>query len=61
MKDSIGLSVVALFSFSAIMQKTKIADHGFSGQFKCSGDNKLLIFELGEPMVTKIVEQIIVP
>jgi len=33
----------------------------FSGQFKVQGDNKLLIFELGEPIITKTVEQIIVP
>ncbi len=33
----------------------------FSGQYKAQGDNKLLIFELGEPVITKTVEQIVVP
>lgn len=33
----------------------------FSGQFKCQGDDKLLLFELGEPILTKTVEQIVVP
>lgn len=33
----------------------------FSGQFKRQGNNKLLVFELGEPVVTKTVEQIVVP
>ena len=33
----------------------------FSGQFKVQGDHKLLIFELGEPIITKTVEQIVVP
>lgn len=33
----------------------------FSGQFKCQGDEKLLLFELGEPIITKTVEQIVVP
>lgn len=33
----------------------------FSGQFMEQGDNKLLVFELGEPVITKTVEQIIVP
>ena len=31
----------------------------FSGEFKIQGDNKLLLFELGEPVVTKVKEQII--
>ena len=33
----------------------------FSGQYKAQGDNKLLIFELSEPVITKTVEQIVVP
>lgn len=33
----------------------------FSGQFKCQGENKLLVFELDEPIITKTVEQVIVP
>ncbi len=33
----------------------------FSGEFKEQGDNKLLLFELGEPVITKTVEQIVVP
>ena len=33
----------------------------FSGEFKVQGDNKLLLFELGEPVITKTVEQIVVP
>ena len=33
----------------------------FSGEFKVQGDNKLLIFELGEPVITKTIEQIVVP
>lgn len=33
----------------------------FSGQYKAQGDNKLLIFELAEPVITKTVEQIVVP
>lgn len=33
----------------------------FSGQFKVQGENKLLLFELGEPVITKTVEQIVVP
>ena len=33
----------------------------FSGQYKCQGDNKLLVFELDEPIITKTVEQVIVP
>ncbi len=33
----------------------------FSGEFKVQGENKLLIFELGEPVITKTVEQIVVP
>ena len=40
------------------------ADEGqyrFSGQFLVHGKNKLLVFELGEPVITKTMEQIIVP
>lgn len=33
----------------------------FSGEFKVQGENKLLLFELGEPVITKTVEQIVVP
>ena len=33
----------------------------FSGEFKEQGNNKLLLFELGEPVITKTVEQIVVP
>ena len=33
----------------------------FSGEFKVQGNNKLLVFELGEPVITKTIEQIIVP
>ena len=33
----------------------------FSGEFKVQGVNKLLLFELGEPVITKTVEQIVVP
>ena len=33
----------------------------FSGEFKVQGNNKLLLFELGEPVITKTVEQIVVP
>ena len=33
----------------------------FSGEFKEQGDNKLLLFELGESVITKTVEQIVVP
>ena len=33
----------------------------FSGEFNVQGDNKLLLFELGEPVITKTVEQIVVP
>ena len=33
----------------------------FSGQFSEQGDNKLLIFELDEPIITKTEEQIVVP
>ncbi len=33
----------------------------FSGQFKSRGNDKLLLFELGEPVITKTVEQIVVP
>ena len=33
----------------------------FSGQYREQGGNKLLVFELGEPVITKTVEQIIVP
>ena len=33
----------------------------FSGQFKRQGDDKLLLFELGEPVLTKTVEQIVIP
>lgn len=33
----------------------------FTGQFITKGDNKLLIFELGEPVITKTMEQVIVP
>lgn len=33
----------------------------FSGQFKVQGENKLLLFELSEPVITKTVEQIVVP
>ena len=33
----------------------------FSGQYREQGDNKLLVFELGEPVITKTVEQIVVP
>lgn len=36
-------------------------EYKFSGQFKCQGDDKLLLFELGEPILTKTVEQIVVP
>lgn len=33
----------------------------FRGQFECQGDQKLLLFQLDEPVVTKVEEQIIVP
>ena len=33
----------------------------FSGEFKVQGENKLLLFELGEPVITKTLEQIVVP
>ncbi|MBP3902570.1 MAG: recombinase family protein [Blautia sp.] len=33
----------------------------FRGQFECQGDQKLLLFQLDEPVVTKIEEQVIVP
>ena len=33
----------------------------FSGQFSEQGDNKLLIFELDEPIITKTEEQVVVP
>ena len=33
----------------------------FSGEFKVQGENKLLLFELGEPVITKTIEQIVVP
>lgn len=33
----------------------------FSGQFMCQGGNKLLVFELDEPIITKTVEQVIIP
>lgn len=33
----------------------------FTGQFKVQGDQKLLLFGLGEPVITKTVEQIVVP
>ena len=33
----------------------------FSGEFKVQGENKLLLFELDEPVITKTVEQIVVP
>ncbi|NLT49056.1 MAG: hypothetical protein GXX92_11660 [Clostridiales bacterium] len=33
----------------------------FSGQFLCQGGQKLMIFELDEAVVTKTVEQVIVP
>ena len=33
----------------------------FSGQYREQGENKLLVFELGEPVITKTVEQIVVP
>lgn len=36
-------------------------EYKFSGQFKCQGNDKLLLFELGEPILTKTVEQIVVP
>ena len=33
----------------------------FSGQYRENGDNKLLLFELGEPVLIKTVEQVVVP
>ena len=33
----------------------------FRGQFAGSGDNKLLLFELAEPVVTKKIEKVLVP
>ena len=33
----------------------------FSGEFKVQGENKFLLFELGEPVIIKTVEQIVVP
>lgn len=33
----------------------------FRGQFECQGDQKLLLFQLDEPVVTKVEEQIVVP
>ena len=33
----------------------------FSGQFLCQGGQKILLFELDEPIITKTVEQVIVP
>ena len=33
----------------------------FRGEFKIQGNNKLLFFELGEPVITKTVEQIVIP
>ena len=32
-----------------------------SGQYRENGDNKLLLFELGEPVLIKTVEQVVVP
>ena len=33
----------------------------FSGQYRENGDDKLLLFELGEPVLIKTVEQVVVP
>ena len=33
----------------------------FRGQFECRGNQKLLLFQLDEPVVTKVEEQVIVP
>ncbi len=33
----------------------------FKGQFRSNGNDKMLIFELDEPVITKTIEQVIVP
>lgn len=52
-----GLSKV-LFSLMSWEDEGK---YRFKGQFRSNGKDKLLIFELDEPVVTKTVEQVIVP
>ena len=44
-----------------LMSWEEEGQYRFSGQFKCQGDDKILLFELGEPILTKTVEQIVVP
>ena len=41
--------------------KSDSAKYKISGEFKSQGNNKLLLFELEEPVVTKTVEHIAVP
>lgn len=52
-----GLSKV-LFSLMSWEDEGK---YRFKGQFRSNGTDKLLVFELDEPVVTKTVEQVIVP
>lgn len=52
-----GLSKV-LFSLMSWEDEGK---YRFKGQFHTNGTDKLLVFELDEPVVTKTVEQVIVP
>lgn len=52
-----GLSKV-LFSLMSWEDEGK---YRFNGQFRSNGEDKLLVFALDEPVVTKTVEQIVVP
>lgn len=48
-------------TLSSLMDWEDECKYRFRGQFISRGDEKLLLFELDEPMITRKVEQIVVP